>query len=100
MHDSEAPSLGGDIIEHCHLGDFKGYLREGDEVPFCEKVRSKPSLCYKAFNYNKCCETCKNLDSEVEACRFGDKMEGCSTNMCVTEAEDCCGTCNNGLIFD
>lgn len=49
--------------DHCHLGDYKGKV---DNELLCDKVRSDPAMCYKAFNRNKCCQTCEDIEGDSE----------------------------------
>ncbi|ELT91966.1 hypothetical protein CAPTEDRAFT_216500 [Capitella teleta] len=72
---------------------------EGDLVYWCSKISSRD--CYYSYYQDNCCGTCKQYESAIQGCEFGDKVSWCPS-YAKTEADCmrpeiadlCCASCH------
>ncbi|KAK3083477.1 hypothetical protein FSP39_023691 [Pinctada imbricata] len=78
------------------------YCRYGDRAPNCNAVITSAINCYGQATNGQllsyaCCERCKQFETNIQNCQYGDKVTDCRSSDCrfydSTLLQSCCETC-------
>merc|ERR1712150_8853 len=71
------------------------------DSPQCNVADIKGSTCYDKATRDKCCATCKQYETGIPDCLFGDRNRRCpmyvnfSPRICRRNSDICCESCKN-----
>ncbi|XP_046380184.2 uncharacterized protein LOC124151650 isoform X4 [Haliotis rufescens] len=91
-------SQGGDCTSN--LGDRNGVTFNG--MSCVGYVISDPGVCYSESTQNYCCFSCKQRQTGIQGCKYGDKSPAICSGLtapldtsCKGLEETCCNTCKS-----
>ncbi|KAL5007400.1 hypothetical protein ScPMuIL_016206 [Solemya velum] len=86
------------VDDKCPHGD-SGRLF-GANMTCSQYITQRPYLCYTKFYQSQCCDTCKQMETGIKGCEYGDRTAEChsittgnQSSLCYANADLCCSTC-------